>query len=216
MTEHGIEKDRAADHAQIELAKLAAVIEVMDEKGIQQASVVAHSESAIYMAVAALLYPGRFKNMVFVEPAGMIGNDNIFRLAKGMIQEMTSRQPSDNLPSRSNLSKKELGDLRPLRVLGANLKRTWGSIRAIVSSDIVEIMKELKSRGVNISVVYGVDDKVFPMELLSKEVGPDTITGFYSVRGGHFEISDQSERYTKAIDQILETLEAKSQREVGA
>lgn len=62
LAKHGIEENLARDYAEVELAKLSAILQAMDKKNIKQADVVAHSEGGIYMALAAHLYPGRFRN----------------------------------------------------------------------------------------------------------------------------------------------------------
>ena len=213
---HGLQQPtveglRQGAYSEVELAKLSAVIQALEERGIEQADVVAHSEGALYMALAAYLYPGRFRNMVFLNPAGMIGKDNLFRAAKGMITELAGQAKAEAKRTDTDRYKEELTNpLLPLRVLLANLKRTKASVEAITESDIIEMLKELKKEGVGISIIHGVDDKVFPMERMQKEIGKDTVTGFYSVRGGHNEVFIRPEQYTNAADAALDALEARS------
>jgi pimeloyl-ACP methyl ester carboxylesterase len=212
LTKHGIEKELASDHAEVELAKLSAIIQAMDEKGIQQADVVAHSEGGIYMTLAASLYPGRFRNMILMDPGGMIGRDNVLRLGIGMVHQLGAQAISEGKRKEDDTdrqAKKLQSPLMPLKVIASNLKRAWDSVQAITDSDIVDMMKELKTQGVGISVIHGVDDKVFPMDRVQKEVGADAVTGFYSVAGGHNEIFIRPERYTKAADLALDALEAR-------
>lgn len=214
LAEHVVEKELAGDHAEVELAKLSAIIQTMDERGIEQADVVAHSEGGIYMTLAASLYPGRIRNMVLMDPAGMIGKDNVFRLVKGMAEDITRQTINEARRTDSDRQAEKLrSPLIPLRVIASNLKRSWGSVEAIADSDIVDMMKDLKEQGVGVSVIHGVDDKVFPMERVQKEVGADAITWFYSVRGGHNEIFIRPEQYTKAIDGALDALEEKKKKE---
>jgi len=210
LAEHGVEKDLAGDHAEVELAKLSAIIQALDERGIKQVNVVAHSEGAIYMALAASLYPGRFRNMVFVNPGGMIGKDNVFRLGKGMAHQLAVQAASEARRTDTDRQAEKLrSPLIPLRVIASNLKRAWGSVKVVADSDIVDMLKDLKAQGVGISIIHGADDKVFPMERVQKEVGADAVTGFYSVRGGHNEIFIRPEQYTKVADLALDALEAR-------
>ncbi|MEK7547189.1 MAG: alpha/beta hydrolase [Patescibacteria group bacterium] len=214
LAEHGIKENLASKHAEVELAKLSAIIKALDERGVEQADVVAHSEGGIYMALAASLYPGRFRNMVFVEPGGMIGKDNVFRLGKSMAHELAGQTVNEARRTDSDRYAEKLrSPLIPLRVIASNLKRAWGSVKAIADSDIIDILKDLKVQGVGISIIHGVDDKVFPMERVQKEVSADAITGFYSVRGGHNEIFTRPKQYTKAVDLALDALEAKSNKQ---
>lgn len=88
---HGISSAHIAHHTEgrehaiheIELRKVAALLKALDEKSIEQTDIVAHSEGAIYGVSAALLRPERFRNLVLVDPAGMVGEDSQERLVKG-------------------------------------------------------------------------------------------------------------------------------------
>lgn len=210
LEKHSVEDETVIGHSEVELAKLSAIVETMNALDVEQVDVVAHSEGAIYIALAASLYPNRFRNMVFIEPGGMIGKDNIFRLGVGMAKEQLSQAVSESKRIDFDRQAEKLrSPLIPLRVLASNLKRSWDSVKAIGENDIVEIMKELKKQGIGISVIHGVDDHVFPMERIQKEVGADAVTGFYSVRGGHNEIFIRPEQYTRAVDAALDALEAR-------
>jgi pimeloyl-ACP methyl ester carboxylesterase len=215
---HGLEQPTIGGttkdaYAEVELAKLSAVIQALDERGIEQADVVAHSEGALYMVLATYLYPKRFRNMVLMNPAGMIGKDSSFRVAKGMITELIGQTIAETKRTDSDRYKEKLTNpLIPLRVLLSNLKRTKASINAITDSDIIDMLKTLKKEGIGISIIHGADDKVFPMERIQKEVGKDAITGFYSVRGGHNEIFIRPEQYTNAIDAALDALEVRKKQ----
>lgn len=207
LAKHAIER-RAMEHAGVELAKLSAIVQALDERGIAKADVVAHSEGAIYMALAALLYPGRFRNMVLVNPGGMIGKDNVIRLASGMFKELHGQMKSE--AKRNDADRQKPGDpLAAIKILASNLRRSWESVKAITRSDTVKILKQLKRQGIGISIIHGVDDQVFPMERVQKEVGADAITGFYSVRGGHNEIFIRPKQYTRAVALVLGALEAR-------
>lgn len=210
LSTHTVEHDLSNNFPEVELAKLSAVIQALNKRDIEQADVVAHSEGAIYMALAVLLYPHRFRNIVFINPGGMIGKDNVFRLGKGMVTELLRQAKNESKRTDSDRYAQKLQNpLIPIKVLVSNLKRTWASVQAITDSDIVEIMKELKEQGIGISVIHGVDDSVFPMERVQNEIGADALTGFYSVRGGHNEIFIRPGQYTDAIDAALDALERK-------
>lgn len=214
LAEHKVGEKLAGEHAEVELAKLSAVMEALKERGLEQADVIAHSEGGIYMALAAYLYPGKIRNMVFIEPGGMVGKDNVFRLGIGMAKELSSQAAREARRTDSDRQAKKLRNpLTPLRVIASNWKRSWESVKAIAGiDDVIDMMKTLKERGVGISIIHGVDDKVFPMERVQKELNAGVITGFYSVRGGHNEIFLRPEQYTKAVDSALDALETKGKR----
>jgi len=79
---HTVPEELSGILPEVELPKLSAVVESLNELGIDKVDVVGHSEGGSYMALAAYLYPKKFRNLVLVDPAGMIGKDNIFDLVK--------------------------------------------------------------------------------------------------------------------------------------
>lgn len=204
-TVEGLKKD---EYAEVELAKASAILQALDERGIEQSDAVAHSEGAIYLTIAAYLSPHRFRNIVLVSPGGMVGKDSVFRLVRDRIREMVTVGISEAKRTDSDRYAEKLrSPAIPARVLLSNLKRTWASVKAITESDVIDMLAELKKQGIGISIIHGADDKVFPMERVKKEVGADAATGFYSVKGGHDEIFIRPDQYTKAIDAALDALE---------
>jgi len=218
----GLEKPTVSEedsigHAEVELAKLSSIMEALKERGIEKTDGVAHSEGGVYLILAAWLNSDKFRNIVLVEPGGMIGKDNVFRLVKGMANELVDQFKGESQRTDLDRQPKKLqSPMLPLRAIGADLRRSWGSVKAIAESDIIEMLRDLKERGIHISIIHGVDDKVFPMDRVQKELGPDAITGFYSVRGGHNEVFLRPEQYTGAISAALDALDAKSKKEEAA
>ena len=73
---------------EIELRKVAVLLKMIDEKGLEQVDIVAHSEGGIYGVLAAMLRPERFRNMVLVDPGGMVGEDERSRLVKDAVLDI--------------------------------------------------------------------------------------------------------------------------------
>ncbi|MCK9351434.1 MAG: alpha/beta fold hydrolase [Candidatus Paceibacterota bacterium] len=211
LKNHMVPEEKNGEYSNVELAKLSAVIEALKELQIDKTDVVGHSEGGLYMALAAYLYPERFRNMVLVCPAGMIGKDNLFELVKRNTEKLSAQRQSESARTDEDRLAEPLRDSRiPLNVLLSNIPRSLSSAKAISESDIIDMLKELKQKGINVSVVHGVDDKVFPMERVQRETDADTVTGFYSVQGGHNDIYLTPKQYTAAIDAALDALENKS------
>ncbi len=57
-----------------QLRKAAALIEMLDRKGLQQVDIFAHSEGTIVATIAACLRPDLFAKKAFLAPSGMIGH----------------------------------------------------------------------------------------------------------------------------------------------
>ena len=64
-----------------ELRKALNILSVMEQKGIPQADVIAHSEGAINTTIAATLHPEKFRNIVFFGPAGLQDSSGKIRSA---------------------------------------------------------------------------------------------------------------------------------------
>lgn len=77
---------------------------------------------------------------------------------------------------------------------------------AITSFEITDLMKALHGRGVMFSIVAGVGDPLFPVKRQiehMRESGVPPIEGYYSVVGGHNELSIHADNHaTLAVDAL--------------
>ncbi len=198
-----------------ELRKVAAVLKTLDEKGIDQADLVAHSEGGIYATYAAMLRPEKVRSMVLVDPAGMMGDDSVWRTLKGAMLDSAlqmGRLRKDAEAKRiSDQGSKEL-----FKFIAKDPKRAISSIGTIAGSQIHEILEQLHDMGIKISIIHGVDDKLFPMEKIQETTNTKMVDGFYSVKGTHNDISHHPEQFSVVIDNALDALENLSKKEKEA
>src|SRR4030042_3032185 len=185
-------------YPEVELKKAEALLAVIEDRDIDKVDVIAHSEGAINAIIAAQLRPDKFRNIVFVEPAGLIGNDNLLKLASRFTL-MLSKE-GIRLAGGSGSRKVRLQAAREaVKYFSANPVRACREAKAISAADIYEMLESLEKVGIKVSVIHGVDDTVFPMKKLldtaRQKDGIPTI-GFYSVKGDHREISVHPEKYT--------------------
>lgn len=191
-----------------EYNKAQALMDTLNKKEVKTVDVIAHSEGAIPTIIAALNNPERFRCIVFVDPAGLIGKDSTPKLAArfiGMLAKDALRMrkfPAD----RENM-------LRAVREATksflTNPVKGIREVNAIAAADIYEMLTALKELGIKVSVIHGISDSLFPIEKVLKTAdgkgGMDTI-GFYSVKGDHREISVHPEKYTALAVNALENL----------
>lgn len=191
-----------------ELRKVAALIEALENKKIFQADAVGYSEGGIYVTLAALLYPEKFRNLVLVNPGGMIGQDNEARLTAGFLRDLV-KHFVQSFGDKEKLSRwaKVYGGM--VKSAAKDLPKALSEISAISDAQIENFLEELKSSGMGISIIHSVDDHAFPMDRMQRVVKPDYVDGFYSVKGAHADFVIQAEKYSHVVDQALDALERK-------
>lgn len=205
------------DYPEAEYTKARALVDALNKKEIKTADIIAHSEGALAAIIAAEIFasqnqPHRIRNIVFVEPVGLIGSDNLRSLFGRWVKML-----SKDAVRLARGSMKEKGNL--LRALNeankysiSNPARTIRETGAIIDSNTYESLTRLKELGIKTSVIYAVGDTLYPIDRLLKTVkekgGLDT-TGFYSVKGDHREISVHPEKYAALAINALDALKAK-------
>lgn len=168
--------------------------------------------------------PGFISNIVIVDPAGIVGKDSSEEL-KGRFKD----QVTDNLAvlsdgkdpngtiSLSTVENQVTAKKEFFKYLLKNPLRAQSEIKGMTAVKLEELILELKkSSNIGISIIHGVDDKTFPMEMVqrgAKNRGLSKgIDGFYSVKGGHNELYLNPDKYVGVVDMALTALEAKKSR----
>lgn len=201
-----------SEYPEAELKKAQLILDVLEKKGIGKVDVIAHSEGAMNTLVAAMLKPDQFRNIVLDKPAGLIGKDTgvaiTGRFVKLMLQEAIARPFLLSDPNSSMVAA-----ARVARYIAENPKRTLDEMDALTRFDITELMSKLKDHGIMFSVIAGVDDPLFPVKRqishLRASGGASALEGYYSVIGGHNELSLHAEKHAALAVNALEGLQYK-------
>ena len=214
---HGIEIDPNfgtgdKTYAASELRKAAAMLKTLEEKGIEQLDIVAHSESSIWTLIVASMHPEKIRNIVLIDPAGLIDEDTLPRLAvdfsRDVVRETLNKEklprPKVERFVQPGSSTDIFGALK--NIIG-NPMRSLKEVLAIKDADIREILEDLKKQGKRIAVIQGARDVVFPMERMQRVVNTKQVDGFYSVYGEHNEINSNPQAYIEVIAHVLDALE---------
>lgn len=213
---HGIETDPQEDIPLAELRKAAAITKVIEEKNIEKVDVLTHSEGALFTTIAAMQNPEKFRSIIYFSPAGLIGEDNFWRLisrfGSDLFQQWKDRKKSPERESKINTALIEA--LKTFK----NPKMSLDEIMAIADSQIQENLRELKQLGVKIVIMHPVGDKAFLMERMQKMVDGGMVNGFISV-GDAKKTGEVAEthnawyltprKYTLAVDSILKNFDQK-------
>ncbi|MCH8209128.1 MAG: alpha/beta hydrolase [Nitrospinae bacterium] len=206
---HGIETASMEEYPDAELRKAAALISVLEEKNIEKIDAIGHSDAGIYLIIAATLYPERFRNIVLIDPSGMIGEDTVPRLLVESSMELIG-EVVRGIKDRTIRKPLFRHNIVAGKVIGKNPIRSFREILAITDFQIQDLLRDLKKKGVGISIIHGVDDKFFPIDKVGQIANKDMVDGFYSVKGSHNEIFLNPEKYTKLAENALSSLEAKA------
>lgn len=201
-------------HPDAEVRKASLLLHALENKGIEKTDVIAHSEGAINALLAATMNPERFRNIVLDKPAGMIGKDSeialMGRFMKLMIQEAVVRPKALGDPTGATRAA-----LRTARYCVENPQRVLKEMDALTSHDISDMIRLLKDKGVMVSVISGVDDPLFPVNRQidnMRKNGVPPIEGYYSVVGGHNELSIHADKHTALAVNALDSLQRRREK----
>lgn len=206
----GEERDLPVD----ELRKAVTILTILDEQNIEQADIITHSEGSINGTLAAFLAPEKIRDMVFMNPAGLIGKDTVPRLL-GRFARKNWQNIVLAVKDKTARGPVVQGQKAGGKYFIDNPHRAYKEIRAISRSEIEEMIKEVHDSGIGTAVIAGVDDPGFPMQRMQQVVKSDAqpdgfVDGFISVRGGHDEAHIYADRYMGAAEKLLTALNEKS------
>lgn len=214
---HGIDTDPdfgAGDktYAAAELRKAAAMLRTLEEKEVEQLDIVAHSESALWTLIVATMHPEKIRNIVLIDPAGLIDEDTTGRLATSfcldIVQGALNKEKLPRPVVERSVQPGSGTDLfGALKNMVGDPMRSLKEVLALRDADIRGILEDLKKQGKHIAVIQGARDAIFPMERMNKVVNTKQVDGFYSVYGAHNEINSNPEAYIHVIDHALDALE---------
>jgi hypothetical protein len=180
-----------------------------------------------------MLAPERFRNIVLVGPAGLIGDDTPVRLAKSFLKDSSSeRKPSlEEIPwsdeeieqakedgveltqypklSGPPFSPRALVDVA--KYVASNPSRSAKEVIGIARTRLEKVLEEVHNRGIGVIIMTNVDDPVFPTMEIANMVKAEMIDGFLSMRGGHGELVGKPERFMVAAEEMLRSLYARQE-----
>lgn len=198
---------------EVQLKKIEAFMRVLEEKGIDQVDVVAHSEAGINMILAAGVHPEKIRNIILVDPGGLTGQESPVNLAtkfawdsaKSIISEMKHRRIGVEFYKRMMRAGQEIA-----KSVAKDPISSFKEILAIARTQTPEVIKELRNLGKQIRVVHATDDQTFSADKLVENLGPDTVDEIELVKGSHGELAMNPEVMNRLLDEKLDAMEATS------
>ncbi len=212
LSEHATEEE-LKKYPAAQLRNSLNILGIMEQKNIEKADVIAHSQGALNTVIAAILHPERFRNIVLFAPAGLIGEDTFTRLVKGFAAQNKRADSLSEMPisdTEKRVGKAALDSV--LSYIASNPLRALKETLEMPKSQIHEMIRFLHDQGIGIVVMSGMDDPVFPMYRMQEIAKMDMIDGFVSMRGGHGTIGDRPEEYMVQAERMLSALKSQGER----
>lgn len=194
-----------AEYPKEEVQKAQALLDVIEKLGCEKVDGIGYSEGAFNLLIAATLSPDKFRNIVLLEPSGMVGRETVGNIMKNLCMEGITILPSVIRSPRQIISAtKVVIDL--LVYCAKNPALAFREVNAVCRADLSLLIKALHGKGKKVFVVHGINDKVIPFQKVIKHIDKDGLKNFmklYCVAGGHVDIILQPERCIGIISKIL-------------
>jgi pimeloyl-ACP methyl ester carboxylesterase len=192
-----------------EVRKAQALIGGMARMRLDSVDLVAHSEGALAAVIAAALYPHRFRNLILVDPAGLIVGDRWYRLAGrfGQMIVQCALEAATNADERRALV---WAMVNPTVYSLTHPLRAVAQISALAQWHSLDLLGRLRGAGIGVLVITGVDNRIFPIDRAGPLIrdGVILVDGFHSVRGGHAKLLGDA-RYADAVLDAIDLLNAR-------
>ena len=152
-----------------EKRKVAAMFTALDGAHVEKADAVGHSKGCIDVVLAAYAYPERFRNIVLIEPAGM---NLLETLGDVIVRNVTEDGPSiaeahDAFKRGETDWKIHPDDKLEVNLLGELLSgRSVSELRSVANIRVVDLLRAVHEKGINISIVQSEEDKMFHGDVL--------------------------------------------------
>jgi pimeloyl-ACP methyl ester carboxylesterase len=199
-----------------EVRKAQGVIGVLARLRQERVDLVAHSEGALAAVIATALYPQRVRNLVLVDPAGLIVRDRWYRLAGrfGQMIVQCTLEAATNADERRALV---WAMLNPTVYALTHPLRALAQIGALTRWHSLDLLRGLRDSEVGVVMITGVDNRVFPIDQAGPLVheGVSLVDGFHAVRGGHAKLLGDA-RYAAAVLDAIDRLNARRTRRTTA
>jgi len=219
---HGIDQkiseEVKTDLPDAELRKVAALMETLKIKNINKVDGVGNSEGSLVLVLAAAINPERFRNLILESPPGLVGQDTAMRLAGRFVKDMVKSEAEgkwnriEKLKTEISLPQKDSSALS-----FKNIFQALQEMKALAKTQIPELLKEIKKKGIKILIIHGAEDNAFPMDRVQKGIKADMIDGFISVKGKHAQVRTRRENkaYVELAEFGLASLEKKQETDLG-
>lgn len=198
----------AAEFYRIEAQKASNLLELIDKTCPgEKVRAAAFSEGALNIMIAVYLHPEKFKSIVLISPAGLLGPRHTFGIGLISLAHRFFKQKrfaeQHGTPSRDTFSAESefpelaeeedamfdyVSDAWKEDEAAAHGQSAWQSAQelwAIGHMRIDSLIAFARAAGIKVAVITSADDLIFPSEKVAERMPADSLDGFMTVRGAH-------------------------------
>ena len=190
----------------VESIKAEEILAIIEHSNVRQVDAVFYSEGGINGILAAIRYPKKFRNIILVDPGGLIGKDSVLKLTWRFITEIIQ------WTKEAVYKPKERGELMQIEkeILAHVTQNPFISIKeanAIANGDSTEMLRALHHQSIGIVIIHSINDKVFPINKIQNIVDEGMVDYFYPVEGSHAELMVEPQKYVNLIIHAIDEVE---------
>lgn len=215
VPEHGLSKNTNPDDVRTGTTRLmqayGASIEVgikaADSTGNEKMSLVGFSSGAAAIVEAALRNPEKVRSVVLLNPIGVALKDSpylmrMFSAVKGSLEHGAMLQERKLLEDPRYAKFADWVPRQRIRGFGelAELLHMTAKV------NLTPLLEELTRKGIRVTVLATEDDKLFSLEDMEREVGPDSTQNgieLLVLKGEHTKIGEDPEVMASFVADIL-------------
>lgn len=162
--------------------KALTIISILNSKGLECVDGIGHSEGGLNLAIAATLFPERFRNLLFVSPAGSIDVSKEELIKRFAVDEGLEEMKGVDM-EKIALFKDYLKSIT--RNFFENISLANKEIKEMTELDIYSMTEGLKEKGIGIGFMAGASDKVFTVDEINNRVSDENVDHYIATKGNH-------------------------------
>lgn len=182
----------------------------LNEQGIRQVNVVAHSKGAYDIAMVALKHPENFRNIIMVAPGGLRPKMDFFKSIRTMKED--DHKDKEDKAQLIKIAEPEVAKLvLENNAYGKNYKKDKirYNIEGLTSAtkSMEKYLPELRKKGIKIVIISQVSDSMYPPNSFSSFV-KNNVDEFIELPGIHGEVKFRPDG-GQFVSNLLKKLESK-------
>lgn len=187
-----------------ELRKASSILAILNRKNIELVDAVGYSEGCTNLLLAARLDPDKFRNIVLINPSGLVGKGKKMSIVKGFLVDLWGIKECKNGHKKRRKVFKE-----SLKYTLSNPIRSYQEVNEIAQIELVDLIKGISETGIRVSIIHNINDQTFDFAQVNETLERAKnihIEEFYAVGGGHFGLIKFPQKYMHIVAHALKNL----------